>query len=134
MYKDIAAHAKEDRPVYFIHGETETLEREEIRKLMETHTNAIIVASYGTFSTGINIPTLDNVIFAAPSKSRIRNLQSIGRGLRNSSGKTHATLLDVVDDLRIGKRQNFLLKHFIERAQIYNSEKFEFKQYLVDLH
>lgn len=133
MFADIRDHTKNGRPVFFIHGGTETLEREEIRKVMETHTNAIIVASYGTFSTGINIKNLHNVIFAAPSKSRIRNLQSIGRGLRNADGKTHATLFDIVDDLRIGKHENFLLKHFVERARIYNSEKFAFKQYVVDL-
>ena len=126
MFADIRDHAKNGRPVFFIHGDTETLEREEIRKVMETHTNAIIVASYGTFSTGINIKNLHNVIFAAPSKSRIRNLQAIGRGLRNADGKTHATLFDIVDDLRIGKHENFLLKHFVERAWIYNSEMFAF--------
>lgn len=133
MYDDISTHAKPDRPVYFICGGVDTIEREEIRKLMETHTNAIIVASYGTFSTGINIPNLNNVVFAAPSKSRLRNLQSIGRGLRTSTGKTHATLFDIVDDLRIGKRQNFLIKHFVCRAEMYSSEKFEFKQYVVDI-
>ena len=133
MFEDIQGHAKPNRPVFFIHGGTETLEREEIRKVMESHTNAIIVASFGTFSTGINIKNLHNVIFAAPSKSRIRNLQSIGRGLRNAEGKTHATLFDIVDDLRIGKHENFLLKHFVERVGIYNSEKFVFKQYMVDL-
>lgn len=133
MYESIRDGVEKGRPVFFVHGDTDTLVREEIRGITETSTNAIIVASYGTFSTGINIKNLHNVIFGAPSKSRIRNLQSIGRGLRNADGKTHATLFDIVDDLRIGKRENFLLKHFIHRASIYNSEKFPFKQYIVDL-
>ena len=132
MYDDILAHT-EDRKVFFVHGGVETMDREEIRAITEVSDNAIIVASYGTFSTGINIKNLNNVIFGAPSKSKIRNLQSIGRGLRTSDTKSTATLFDIVDDLRIGKHVNFLLKHFIERAQIYNEEKFEFKQYMIDL-
>jgi superfamily II DNA or RNA helicase len=133
MFEAIRDSAAEGRKVFFVHGDTDTLVREEIRGITEQSDNAIIVASYGTFSTGINIKKLHNVIFAAPSKSRIRNLQSIGRGLRNADGKEFATLFDIVDDLRIGKRENFLLKHFIHRASIYNSEKLPFKQYLIDL-
>lgn len=133
MFESIRDSVQDGRKVFFVHGDTETLVREEIRGITELSDNAIIVASYGTFSTGINIKKLHNVIFAAPSKSRIRNLQSIGRGLRNADGKTHATLFDIVDDLRIGKHENFLLKHFIHRASIYNSEKLPFKQYLIDL-
>lgn len=133
MFESIRDGAIKGRSVFFIHGDTETMEREEIRRITELSNNAIIVASYGTFSTGINIKNLHNVIFAAPSKSRIRNLQSIGRGLRKAEGKTHVTLFDIVDDLRIGKRENFLLTHFIYRSTIYNAEKFPFKQYLIDL-
>ena len=72
-----------DRKVFFVHGGTETEDREKIREIMEKENDAIIVASYGTFSTGINIRNLHNIIFASPSKSRVRSLQSIGRGLRN---------------------------------------------------
>lgn len=133
MFEGIRDGAVNGRSVFFVHGGTETMDREEIRRITELSNNAIIVASYGTFSTGINIKNLHNVIFAAPSKSRIRNLQSIGRGLRKAEGKTHVTLFDIVDDLRIGKRENFLLTHFIHRATIYNTEKFPFKQYLIDL-
>jgi superfamily II DNA or RNA helicase len=133
MFEGIRDGAIKGRPVHFVHGGTETMDREEIRRLTELSNNTIIVASYGTFSTGINIKNLHNVIFAAPSKSRIRNLQSIGRGLRKAEGKTHVTLFDLVDDLRIGKHENFLLTHFIHRATIYNAEKFPFKQYMIDL-
>lgn len=133
MYEGIRDGATKGRPVFFVHGGVETMDREEVRRITEESSNAIIVASYGTFSTGINIKNLHNVIFAAPSKSRIRNLQSIGRGLRKAEGKTHVTLFDIVDDLRIKKHTNFLLHHFKHRAELYHSEKFTFLQYLIDL-
>jgi superfamily II DNA or RNA helicase len=100
---------------------------------METENDAIVVASYGTFSTGINIRNLHNIIFASPSKSRIRNLQSIGRGLRQSVGKERATLYDIADDLRWKKSMNHTLKHFVERVKIYNEEQFKIKTYKIGL-
>ena len=99
----------------------------------EKESNAIIIASYGTFSTGINIRNLHNVIFASPSKSRVRNLQSIGRGLRKGDNKETATLFDIADDMRIGKHANFTLNHFIERVKIYDEEKFNYKFYNIEL-
>ena len=122
-----------ERKVFFVHGGTETEAREQIRGIMETENDAIVVASYGTFSTGINIRNLHNIIFASPSKSRVRNLQSIGRGLRQSSGKELATLYDIADDLRHKKHMNFTLQHFVERVKIYNEEKFSFKIYNIGL-
>ena len=122
-----------DRKVFFIHGKVDADAREEIRKIMETEKNAIVVASYGTFSTGINIRNLHNVVFASPSKSRVRNLQSIGRGLRNAEGKTKAVLYDIADDLRSGEHTNFTLKHFTERVKIYNEERFSYKIYKIGL-
>jgi len=122
-----------DRKVFFVHGGTETEDREKIREIMEKENDAIIVASYGTFSTGINIRNLHNIIFASPSKSRVRSLQSIGRGLRNSEGKDKATLYDIADDLRYKKHMNFTLKHFVERVKIYTEEKFSFKTYKIGL-
>ena len=121
------------RSVYFIDGDVDTVVREEVRKIMEIENNAITVASFGTFSTGTNIRNLHNIIFASPSKSRVRNLQSIGRGLRQNEGKEMATLYDVADDLRIKKHTNFTLQHFIERVKIYNEEKFSFKIYNIGL-
>jgi superfamily II DNA or RNA helicase len=122
-----------DRKVFFIHGKVDADAREEVRRIMEKETNAIVVASYGTFSTGINIRNLHNVIFASPSKSRVRNLQSIGRGLRQSEGKTVATLYDIADDLRHGEHTNFTLNHFTERVKIYNEERFKYKIYKIAL-
>jgi superfamily II DNA or RNA helicase len=116
-----------ERPIFFVSGSVGVDEREEIRKITEQSRNAIIVASYGTYSTGINIRNLHNIIFAHPSKSRIRNLQSVGRGLRKAEGKDKATLFDISDDLSWKKHRNFSLKHFIERIKIYNTEKFDYK-------
>ena len=122
-----------NRKVFFVHGGTDTEDRENIRKIMEIENDAIVVASFGTFSTGINIRNLHNIIFASPSKSRVRNLQSIGRGLRQSEGKEKATLYDIADDLRWKKHMNFTLRHFVERAKIYTEEKFVFKTYKIGL-
>ena len=122
-----------ERKVFFVYGKTDTETREEVRRITENENDAIIVASYGTFSTGINIRNLHNVIFASPSKSRVRNLQSIGRGLRLGDNKTEAVLYDIADDLRYKNHMNFTLKHFVERTKIYNEEKFTYKLYKIGL-
>jgi len=116
----------ESRNVFFIHGGVDTEDREKVREITERENNAIIVASYGTFSTGINIKNLHNVIFASPSKSRIRNLQSIGRVLRKGNQKTRATLYDIADDISYKSRRNYTLNHLIERIKIYNEENFDY--------
>jgi len=121
------------RPLFYIAGEVGTKEREAIRKIMEQYDNAIIVASYGTMSTGISINKIHNIIFAAPSKSRIRVLQSIGRGLRKHGSKTRLNVFDIADDLRIGKHVNFTLQHFFERLRFYDEEHFEYGLYPVDV-
>lgn len=133
LHKLIADKLGADRKVFFVSGETDVDIREEIRKIVEQETQAIIVASFGTFSTGINIRNLHNIIFASPSKSRIRNLQSIGRGLRKSDTKDSAQLFDIADDMRYKKHENYTLKHFAERIKIYTEEKFAFKVYKVEL-
>jgi len=116
----------ENRNVFFIHGGVDTEDREKVREITEQENNAIIVASYGTFSTGINIKNLHNVIFASPSKSRIRNLQSIGRVLRKGNKKTSATLYDIADDISYKSRRNYTLNHLIERIKVYNEENFNY--------
>jgi superfamily II DNA or RNA helicase len=124
----------EDRKIFFIYGKTDVEEREEARKIMETETNAIIVASVKIFSTGVNIKQLHNIIFASPSKSRIRVLQSIGRALRKAENKTMATLFDIADDMRYNKgKPNTTLAHFVERVEIYASEGFAYKTYKIEL-
>lgn len=122
-----------DREISFVHGGTTVDDREHIRQLTEKQNNAIIVASYGTFSTGINIRNLHNIIFASPSKSKIRTLQSIGRGLRLGENKETAVLYDIADDLTYKSRKNFTLQHFIERMKIYGDEKFVYKIHTIEL-
>jgi superfamily II DNA or RNA helicase len=116
-----------DRKVFFVHGGVGANEREDIRAITEQENGAIIVASYGTFSTGINIRNLHNIIFASPSKSKIRNLQSIGRGLRLGDDKDEALLFDISDDMTWKTRTNYTLEHAVERIKIYNEEKFKYK-------
>ena len=131
---DLINNVKNDgRKCFFIHGGVDVEEREEVRKITEEESDAIIIASYGTFSTGINIKNLHNVIFASPSKSRVRNLQSIGRVLRKGNNKFKATLYDVADDISYNSYKNYTLNHLIERIKIYNEEKFNYELINVNL-
>jgi superfamily II DNA or RNA helicase len=130
---DLINAEKGKRKVFFVFGGTDVEVRESIRAITEKENDAIIIASYGTFSTGINIRNLHNVVFASPSKSRVRNLQSIGRGLRKGDNKEEAVLYDIADDFRVGKFTNYTLKHFVERVKIYDDEKFEYKFYNIEL-
>ena len=127
LYELIKSKVHDKRKVFFVYGGTETSDREAIRHITEGESDAIIIASFGTFSTGINIPSLENVIFASPSKSKIRNLQSIGRGLRLKNGKTECTLYDLADDLSWKSWKNHTLHHFAERLKTYSEEKFNYK-------
>lgn len=133
LYELIQKKVHEDRKVFFVYGGTETADREAIRHITEGETDAIIIASFGTFSTGINIPSLENVIFASPSKSKIRNLQSIGRGLRLKDGKTQCNLFDLADDLHWKSWKNHTLNHAAERYKTYAEEEFKIKIVEVEL-
>jgi len=133
LYDLVRKGAQDGRKIFFVSGGTSAEDRETIRGITERENSAIIVASLGTFSTGINIRNLHNIIFSSPSKSRIRNLQSIGRGLRQSSTKNEATLIDISDDLRYNNSINYALKHFAERVKLYNSESFNYKLYNIKL-
>jgi len=125
--------SQHERQVYYVDGSVDGEDREDIRINVENEDSSIIVASLGTFSTGVNIKNLHNIVFASPSKSRIKTLQSIGRGLRVSDNKTIATLYDLADDLSWKSKKNYTLMHFIERTKMYDSEKFDYKIYNVNL-
>jgi superfamily II DNA or RNA helicase len=124
---DMINNSAKSRKVFFIHGGVNVDERERVREITERENNAIIVASYGTMSTGVNIKNLHNVIFSSPSKSRIRNLQSIGRVLRKSKNKNKAVLYDLSDDMTFKSLKNYTLNHFIERIKTYNEENFNYE-------
>lgn len=127
LYNLIKDTAHKRRKIFYVSGETGTDVREDIRRITESEKNAIIVASLGTFSTGVNIRNLHNIIFASPSKSQIRILQSIGRGLRKADDGRDTKLYDLADDLHWKTRKNFTLNHAAERIKIYSREKFKFK-------
>ena len=119
--------------MFLIHGKTEVYQREEIRNILEKEKNAILVASYGTCSTGINIRNINNIVFASPSRSVIRVLQSIGRGLRKTETKSKVKLYDISDDLRYKKYVNHTYRHLKDRIKIYERENFEYSPVLIQL-
>ena len=133
LYPLIEKAVDKDRKVFFVYGGTDTEVREEIRAITEGQNDAIIIASYGTFSTGINIRNLHNIVFASPSKSRIRNLQSIGRGLRRGNKKVVCNLFDIGDDLSWKSHKNYTLNHLIERIKLYNEEGFDYRLKKIDV-
>ena len=133
LFELIRDGAAEGRKIFYVSGQVEASDREVIRQIVETQTNAVIVASLGTFSTGINIRNLHNIIFASPSKSQVRVLQSIGRSLRKSDDGSDATLYDLADDLHWKSRRNFTLTHSEERIKIYAKEQFNYKVHEVKL-
>ena len=122
-----------DRKCFYIHGSTAVSDRDAVRAIVEKQTNAVIVASMGTFSTGINITNLHNIVFANPVKGQIKVLQSIGRSLRKSTNGANAHLYDIADDISYGKRKNHALRHSAARVEIYQKEQFPFSFYEVDL-
>ena len=124
---------RSNKNVYMIHGGTSIEQREQIRKIVDKKTNSVLVASYGTCSTGINIRNIHNIVFASPSRSVIRVLQSIGRGLRKSDSKDKVKLYDISDDLRYLKYENHTYRHLQERIKIYSNERFSFKPVVIDL-
>jgi superfamily II DNA or RNA helicase len=115
-----------DKKVFFIYGGTDADQREKIRQIVDKEKEAILVASYGTCSTGINIRNINNIIFTSPSKSVVRVLQSIGRGLRRSESKDSVKLYDIADNLSYKKHTNHTMRHLDERIKIYTNEHFDY--------
>ena len=122
-----------NRKAYYVYGGTDAESREKVRELVELEKDSVICASYGVYSTGVNIRNIHNIVFASPSKSRIRNLQSIGRGLRKSETKSSASLYDIAEDLTYNDRKNYTLNHFMERIKIYTSEHFPYHIYTIPI-
>jgi len=133
LYEMIKSMAAEGRKVFYVSGEVDATDRERIRGIVEKEHDSIIVASLGTFSTGINIRNLHNIVFATPSKSQVKVLQSVGRGLRQSDDGRTTKLIDIADDLHVNSHKNFTLRHSAERIKIYTKEGFAYKVYPIDL-
>ena len=130
LYNLMKDQVEEGRKIFFVSGGTVATDREAIRAIVEKQKDSITVASLGTFSTGINIRNLHNIVFASPSKSQIRVLQSIGRGLRKTDDGKSTTLYDIIDDIT---KKNYGMLHADERLRIYGREKFNHKTYRVSL-
>jgi len=130
---DQVKDAVKDRKVFFVYGGTNARTREDIRSIVEKEKKSIIIASYGTFSTGINIRNINNIVLASPSKSKIRVLQSIGRGLRLSESKSSILVFDIADDMTYKRVRNFTLIHFMERINIYAEQQFVYEISKVNL-
>lgn len=133
LYDMIRKKVDSNRKVFFVSGETATADREAIRNITESQTNAIVVASMGVFSTGVNIRNLHNIVFSSPSKSQIRVLQSIGRGLRKADDGSATKLFDIVDDMQWKSKKNYVYAHGQERIKIYDRERFEYKKFPIPL-
>lgn len=129
LYKLIKDKVGDDRPVFHIDGKVDAKTREQIRNAADSNKDCILVFSVATSATGINIKSIENLIIN-PSKSKIQTLQSIGRSLRLCEGKQHSKVFDLVDDLSTGRHKNYLVKHSMERYQVYCDQGFdvEFKQ------
>jgi len=114
------------RNVTTVYGKTPVDDRERIRVICEKSNNNVILASYQTMSTGVNIKNLQHVIFGASSKSKIRILQSIGRGLRLDGKDNKMWLYDLIDDLSWKSRKGYFMQHFEDRLAYYDREQFNY--------
>ena len=115
-----------NKRVYYVDGGTDKDIREEYKKKMEAGEEVVIVASYGTFSTGISIKKIHNIFFTESFKSEVIIRQSIGRGLRQHASKDKVLIIDFVDDIRTEEWDNYLYKHGKARQAIYRQEKFDY--------
>ena len=115
-----------DKTVYYVDGGTDKDIREEYKKKMEVGEEVVIVASYGTFSTGISIKKIHNIFFTESFKSEVIIRQSIGRGLRQHESKDSVTIVDFVDDISSPDWDNYLMRHAKARRKIYKEQKFQY--------
>ena len=122
-----------DKEVFYVDGETPENLREEYKSRMSKGENKILIATYGTFSTGISINNLHNIFLVESYKSEVLIKQSLGRGMRKMEGKDSVNIIDFVDDFSFGKNQNYLMKHSLARIEIYKKEQFQYKIYKVKL-
>ena len=121
-----------NKRVFYVDGGTASDIREEYKKKMEAGEEIVIVASFGTFSTGISIKKIHNIFFTESFKSEVIIRQSIGRGLRQHHSKDKVLIVDFVDDIRTIEWDNYLYKHGKVRQSIYKQEKFEYTVKKVD--
>jgi superfamily II DNA or RNA helicase len=122
-----------EKEVYYIDGDTDPNTREIFIKRMEEETNRILVASFGTLSTGISINNIHNIFLTESYKSEVLIKQTLGRGMRLHENKDKVNVVDFVDDFSLNGKQNYLLKHSNERIEIYKREQFDYKIYEINI-
>lgn len=129
------AIAATGRRTLYVAGETPAEYREAVRAEVTSSSDAVVVASYGVFSTGVDIRNVSNIVMASPTKSRVRVLQSIGRGLRVHADKKLCRIYDIVDDLRTSDRdpKNYTLNHMMNRMMMYAEQGFKYTTHAFDL-
>jgi superfamily II DNA or RNA helicase len=125
----------DDKEFFYIDGEVSGRKREEIKKQMEITGDKVkvLVASFGTLSTGVSINAIFNVIFADSFKSEQIIIQSIGRGLRLHSDKDKVNIFDLVDIFDKDDLRNALYRHYLEREGFYKKRKYPYKILRVNL-
>jgi superfamily II DNA or RNA helicase len=119
-----------DKECFYVDG---SVSREFYKKQMEAGENRVLIASFTTFSTGISIKNIHNIIFAESYKSEIIVKQSIGRGMRQLAGKDSFTIIDVVDDLSYENHANYLYKHAKARLEFYKQYSSDIKIHKIPL-
>jgi superfamily II DNA or RNA helicase len=122
-----------DKEVFYVDGETDENLREEYKSRMSSGENKVLIATYGTFATGISINNLHNIFLVESYKSEVLIKQSLGRGMRKMEGKEKVNVIDFVDDFSSPKYQNYLMKHSAARIDIYKREGFQYKIFNVKL-
>lgn len=125
---------KTNRRVLYIDGGVDKELRELHKENLEEGEQKILIASYGTFSTGINVKNIHTIYLTESFKSEVIIRQSIGRGLRKHDTKKKLVVIDFVDDYRIGKFNNYLYKHGLARQEIYREQNFPYSVRQVDLN
>ena len=121
------------KEAFYVDGDTNEQLREEYKSRMETGENKVLIATYGTFSTGISINNLHNIFLVESYKSEVLIKQSLGRGMRKMEGKEKVNIIDFVDDFSTVGYKNYLMKHSEARIAIYKNENFDYKIFRITL-
>jgi superfamily II DNA or RNA helicase len=121
------------KEAFYVDGDTNEQLREEYKSRMETGENKVLIATYGTFSTGISINNLHNIFLVESYKSEVLIKQSLGRGMRKMEGKEKVNIIDFVDDFSTAGYKNYLMKHSEARIAIYRNENFDYKIFRITL-
>ena len=113
---------------FYIDGEVDSKERDKFKEILESQDDVILVASFGTFATGIDSKNLHHIILAESIKAEVTLRQAIGRGMRKLAEKTKVLVWDLVDQL-----DGYSIRHAKVRKEIYREQKFETSEKVVDL-